>query len=194
MPLLEILRLIFLLTWESRTERWSLGSSRLASQALLRRGKEVHPGLSGCSGGQSVEERTATAAGGPIRLFPVDYPADEAYYPLVKAIAQAHPETFVSFKPWTVQLGSMLFMNLHDLIRPLAQQHFGEFTLAMETAMEGLAQDAVGLGFNLSWLSDRGSVLRAAGDRAALQPEIRILTAQVESTRQHLVDLEGRLA
>lgn len=56
----------------------------------------------------------------------------------------------------------MLLWNLHDLVMPWAQLRFGEFTLAMETAMQGLAWDMVNLGFYLGWLSERGSTLRAA--------------------------------
>lgn len=59
----------------------------------------------------------------------------------------------------------MLLKSLHDLLMPWAQLCFGEFTLVMETAMQGLTWDMVNLGFDLGWLSERGSALRAAGDR-----------------------------
>ncbi|KAI8571929.1 hypothetical protein RHMOL_Rhmol01G0158900 [Rhododendron molle] len=50
------------------------------------------------------------------------------------------------------------------------------------------------MGFDLGWLSARGSALKAAEERVALRPEIQNLSTQVESTRQHLTDLELKLA
>lgn len=85
--------------------------------------------------GLAVAERAGSSVGVPIRLFPASYLVDEAYYSLLNTIARTHPETFDRFKPWTPQLGSMLLRNLHDLVMPWAQLHFGEFTLAMETTM-----------------------------------------------------------
>lgn len=155
---------------------------------------ETRSDLGGRGGGPAAKERATSSAGGATRLFPADYPVDEAYYPLLNAIAQAHPETFVSFKPRSPRLGSMLLKSLHDVVSPWAQLRFGEFTLAMEAAMQGLAQDMVAFGIDLSWLSDTGSALRAASDRAALQLEIRNLSAQLESGRQHLANLEAQLA
>lgn len=122
---------------------------------------ETRSDLGGRGGGPAAKERATSSAGGATRLFPADYPVDEAYYPLLNAIAQAHPETFVSFKPRSPRLGSMLLKSLHDVV---------------------------------SWLSDTGSALRAASDRAALQLEIRNLSAQLESARQHLANLEAQLA
>ncbi|KAI8543015.1 hypothetical protein RHMOL_Rhmol08G0186000 [Rhododendron molle] len=50
------------------------------------------------------------------------------------------------------------------------------------------------LGFDLGWLCARSSALRAAGERAALRPEIQGLAAQLESVRQKVANLEARLA
>lgn len=101
----------------------------------------------------------------PNRLFPVTYPIEEVYNPLLNAIVWAVPKTFARFNPWTPQLESMLLRALHDLLMPWAQLRFSEFTLAMETAIQGLMQDMVNLDFDLGWLSNRGS--RAQGRRRA---------------------------
>lgn len=92
----------------------------------------------------------------PIRLFPVAYPVDEVYHPLLNAIARAHPETFARFIPQSPRLGSILLRDLHDLLMPWAQLRFDDFTLATETAMQVLTQDLADLVFDLGWLTARG--------------------------------------
>ncbi|KAE9465161.1 hypothetical protein C3L33_02947, partial [Rhododendron williamsianum] len=94
-----------------------------------------------------------------VRLFPTAFSIDEAYHPLLNAIARAHPETFAHFNPRSSRLGSIFLRDLHE-----------------------------------GWVSVRSSALRAAGERAALRPEIQGLAAQLESARQHLASLEVRFA
>ncbi|KAI8572934.1 hypothetical protein RHMOL_Rhmol01G0239600 [Rhododendron molle] len=121
------------------------------------------------------------------------YHVEEVYHPLLNAIARAHLETFARFNLRSPRLGSTLLRDLHDLLMPWSQLRFGEFTPATETAMLELTQDLTDLGFNMGWLRARGFALMAAGERPGLPPEIQNLSAQVESTRQHLTDLEARL-
>ncbi|KAE9446002.1 hypothetical protein C3L33_22095, partial [Rhododendron williamsianum] len=99
----------------------------------------------------------------PIRLFPADYPVDEAYHPLLNAIARAHPETFAHFNLRSARLGALFLGNLHEVLTPWAQLRFSEFTAATETALQEVAQDMASL------------------------------SAQLESARQHLANLEARL-
>lgn len=43
--------------------------------------------------------------------------------------------------------------------------------------MQEVAQDMEVMGFDLGWLSTRSTALRAAGERAALRPELQGLSA-----------------
>ncbi|KAI8550887.1 hypothetical protein RHMOL_Rhmol06G0142300 [Rhododendron molle] len=51
-----------------------------------------------------------------VRLFPEGYPVDEAYHPLLDAIARRHLETFAHFNPRSTQLGAIFFKNLHEVL------------------------------------------------------------------------------
>ncbi|KAI8543003.1 hypothetical protein RHMOL_Rhmol08G0185000 [Rhododendron molle] len=75
----------------------------------------------------------------PVGIFPAGYPVDEAYHPLLNAIACAHLETFVLFNPRSAWLGALLLRDLHEVITPWAQQRFNDFTPATETALQEVA-------------------------------------------------------
>ncbi|KAI8530127.1 hypothetical protein RHMOL_Rhmol11G0031500 [Rhododendron molle] len=82
----------------------------------------------------------------PIRLFPAGYQVDEAYHPLLNAIARRHPEMFAHFNLRSAQLGVLFFRDLHEVLAPWAQLRFGDFTTNTETVLQDVAQDAEVMG------------------------------------------------
>lgn len=63
------------------------------------------------------------------------------------------------------------------MLTPWAQLRFRDFIADTEAALQEVAQDMAIMGFDLGWQSARSSALRAAGEWAALRPEVQSLSA-----------------
>jgi hypothetical protein len=145
--------------------------------------------------GKGVAEEGADVSSPVVEyFFPQGFNVDPTLFPLLNSIGRAFPETFANFHAGSRFMGSTWLRILHDYVSMWAHMSTQEVVEAGAEEFEDFQAHALQVvGIDLSWMRDRGRMVRASVEREAVSRELQESMDAFDLSNRRMGELRAEL-